>query len=79
MRLHGAGQTGVASAAQLPAINFSIVVQRLAGEGHCLLHPKYVAAVLNDVYGIQVRMASEKCASATLPSPRAPTGHVQHE
>jgi selenocysteine lyase/cysteine desulfurase len=60
LRLHGSSRSGYWSAGRLPIISFNVLVRRPGDdEQQLLLHPHFVAAVLNDVYGIQVGLEHE--------------------
>lgn len=60
--LLGEGQGGFNSEERLPVISFNVLVKRYhpvdeaRGSGCMILHHQFVAAVLNDIYGIQVRL-----------------------
>ncbi|NJR42369.1 MAG: hypothetical protein HC767_06615 [Akkermansiaceae bacterium] len=70
--LLGEGQGGFNSEDRLPVISFNVLVKRFhpvseaRGSGCMILHHNFVASVLNDVYGIQVRSAPHSFACTNL-------------
>ena len=62
--LLGEGQGGFNTEERLPVISFNVLVKRYhpvdetRGSGCMILHHQFVAAILNDIYGIQVSLTS---------------------
>ena len=73
IHLVGAERPAFRSNSRAPIVSFNITVRKPDGSRHAgrgghqsdelMLHPHFVATVLNDVYGIQVRARTRLCSA----------------